>query len=146
MDELIQALKQLLGTTYAFYIRAQGCHWNVEGSNFPQYHDFFATIYTEVYGAIDPMAENIRKLGSFAPASLRRFAELSSIPEDVKISTARSMLDQLLSDNAVVLDSIVVAYDLAEANGQHSISNFLADRQDAHQKHAWMISSALKQK
>lgn len=146
MDELIQAMKKLLGNTYAFYIRAHGCHWNVEGPDFPQYHDFFATIYEEVYGSVDPMAENIRKLGSFAPASFRRFAELSDIPDDVKIPNARIMLAQLQSDNEIVLASIATAYDLAEANAQHSISNFLADRQDAHQKHAWMITATLAQK
>lgn len=146
MDELIQSMKKLLGTTFAFYIRAHGCHWNVEGQNFTQFHDLFAEIYEEVYGAVDPLAENIRKLGSYAPASFARFSELSDIVDEVKIANSRSMLEQLLADNEIVLSSIAVAYKLAEQVGEHGISNFLADRQDQHQKHAWKLTSTLKQK
>lgn len=146
MDELIQEMKRLLASSFAFYLRAQGCHWNVEGPNFPQYHDLFGKIYAEVYGSVDTMAEQIRALGSFAPASLTRFIELSGLSEEVKIANSRSMLEQLATDNELILANIAAAYDLAEAAGAHGLSNFLADRQDAHRKHAWMISATLKSK
>jgi DNA-binding ferritin-like protein len=41
-------LKTLLASTYAFAIKAQYFHWNVEGSNFAQYHEFFGNVYQEI--------------------------------------------------------------------------------------------------
>jgi len=66
MDELVQAMKKSLADTFAFYLKAQGFHWNVEGPNFPQYHALFDTIYNEVYGSIDQFAEEIRSLDAYA--------------------------------------------------------------------------------
>lgn len=60
-------LKQVLGTSFAFYIKAAGFHWNIEGPNFPQYHAFLGDLYNEVYGSIDQLAEIIRQLDSYAP-------------------------------------------------------------------------------
>ena len=97
---LAEALKTLLSTSYAFVIKAQHFHWNVEGPNFPQYHKFFGDIYEEVYGnAIDQTAEYIRTLDSYTPGSMRRFSELSVIEEQPMIPRAELMLQELEVDN-----------------------------------------------
>ena len=73
-------LKTLLATEYAFVIKAQFFHWNVEGPDFAQLHEFFGELYEEVYGnSIDRTAEFIRVLDDYAPGSLERFTELSQI-------------------------------------------------------------------
>ena len=72
---LADNLKVLLGSTFAFYVKIHGFHFNIEGDNFPQYHEFLGDFYTEVYGSIDPIGEYIRTLDSYAPGSLTRYAE-----------------------------------------------------------------------
>jgi starvation-inducible DNA-binding protein len=99
-----------------------------------------------VYGSIDKTAEEIRKLGAYAPGSFSRFAELSDIEDEVKIPTAQVMMARLLEDNQKVLASIETCYELAEQQHNHALSNWLAERQDAHNKHAWMLRSILKNK
>lgn len=146
MDELVQAMKKALADTFAFYLKAHGFHWNVEGRTFAQDHEFFGNIYEEVYGSLDKFAEEIRTMDAYAPASFARFSELTSIEDEIKILTARGMFEKLLADNSVVLASVQQAYALAEAAGNHGLSNFLAERQDAHAKHAWMIRATLKQR
>ena len=146
MDELVQAMKKSLADTFAFYLKAQGFHWNVEGPNFPQYHALFDTIYNEVYGSIDQFAEEIRSLDAYAPASFARFSELTSLQDEIQILNAQGMLAKLLADNDVVLSSLEQAYELAEVAHNHGLSNFLAERQDAHKKHAWMLKATLKQR
>lgn len=146
MDELIQAMKKSLADTFAFYLKAQGFHWNVEGPNFPQYHALFDTIYNEVYGSIDQFAEEIRSLDAYAPASFARFSELTSLEDEIQILNAQGMLTKLLADNDVVLSSLEQAYELAEVAHNHGLSNFLAERQDAHKKHAWQLKATLKQR
>jgi starvation-inducible DNA-binding protein len=146
MDELVQAMKKSLADTFAFYLKAQGFHWNVEGPNFPQYHALFDTIYNEVYGSIDRFAEEIRAMDAYAPASFARFSELTSLQDEIQILNAQGMLAKLLADNDVVLASLEQAYELAEVAHNHGLSNFLAERQDAHKKHAWQLKATLKQR
>jgi len=144
MDELAQLMKRVLANSFAFYLKAHNYHWNVEGPDFKEYHDLFGGIYEEVYGSVDTAAEFIRTLGSYAPGSFSRFSQLSNIEDETKIPTARVMIERLLSDNEIVLASIKETYDAAEAAGEHGLSNFLAERQAAHKKHAWMLNATLK--
>jgi len=144
MDELSQALKIVLANHYAFSLKAQNFHWNVEGPDFKQYHDLFGDIYEEVYGSVDTIAERVRTIGYYTPGSFRRYLELSQIEDQVEIPNSRSMIEKLLADISTVQTSIKVCYDLAEQNSNHGLSNLLAERQDAFAKHAWMLTATLK--
>lgn len=144
MDELKQALKLAFANSFAFYLKAHYFHWNVEGILFSQFHDFFGNIYQEVYASIDPFAENIRKIDSYAPGSFSRLSQLAEINDEERIPPAKNMLEILLQDNDIVLESIKTAYDAAESVGAVGLSDFLAGRQDAHMKHAWMLRATLK--
>jgi starvation-inducible DNA-binding protein len=146
MDELIQALKKGLANTFAFYLKTHGFHWNVEGPNFPQYHALFERIYDEVYNSVDQWAEEIRAMDAYAPASFARYSELTDLEDEIKILDAHGMLERLYEDNQIVLNSIEAAYELAETQHAHGVSNFLAERQDAHRKHGWMLRATLKQR
>jgi starvation-inducible DNA-binding protein len=143
-EELIISLKATHANTFAYYLKAHGFHWNIEGSNFPQYHDFLNNLYNEVFLAVDTFAEQIRALGSYAPAGLLRISELSSIEDQREVVDARMMFEILYQDNQTLLTSIEHSYELAEAADEHGLSNFLAERQNAHKKHGWMIRATLK--
>jgi starvation-inducible DNA-binding protein len=146
MDELVQAMKKALADTFAFYLKAHGFHWNVEGRTFTQDHQLFERIYSDVYESVDQFAEEIRAMDAYAPASFARFSELTGIEDEIKILNAQGMIEKLLADNDVVVASIEQAYELAEAAHNHGLSNFLAERLDAHAKHAWMLRATLKQR
>tara|TARA_R110000765_G_scaffold45290_1_gene93607 strand:- start:244 stop:687 length:444 start_codon:yes stop_codon:yes gene_type:complete len=142
---LSENLKILLATSYAFVIKAQNFHWNVEGSDFPQYHAFFDAINNEVYeNAIDRTAEYIRTLEAYTPGSITRYAELSLIPDQLKIPRAELMFQELYRDNEIIIKHLNECYAISEAAKQYGISNFVAERLDAHNKHQWMIRSILK--
>lgn len=144
MDELQRALKIAFASEYAFALKAQNFHWNVEGPLFPQLHTLFETIYTEVYGSIDPFAENIRKIGAYTPASFARFSMLSGVEDETDILPPEAMVAELLSDSERMQEMFKIVFQAAEELGEHGLSNFLADRQDAHAKHSWMLRSTLK--
>lgn len=138
-------LKTLLATEYAFVIKAQLFHWNVEGPDFAQLHEFFGEIYQEVYdNAIDRTAEYIRTLDDYTPGSFERFQELSEIQGQTKIPRARLMIEELLSDNSVMIDLLNRTFESAQSQRQEGIANFIAERIDAHGKHGWMLRSFLK--
>jgi starvation-inducible DNA-binding protein len=144
MDELILQLKKVLANEFAFYLKAHQFHWNVEGSDFYQYHGLFGAIYEEVFESIDILAEQIRALGAYSPGSFTRFSELTEIEDQIEIPSSRSMIEKLLVDNAIVLASLERCFHLAEEQHRHGLSNVIADRQDAHSKHGWMLTATLK--
>lgn len=142
-DQMIETAKVVMADHFKFYLRAHNYHWNVEGPDFYQYHTLLEKIYEEVFGAVDTIAEHIRAMGSYVPGSLGRFNELSKIPDERETPDALTMLFRLYQDNETVLYNVQVAYNEAESAGNHGWSNFLAERQAAHKKHAWMIKSTL---
>ena len=141
---LADDLKVLLATEYAFVIKTQFFHWNVEGPDFGQLHKFFGKIYSDVYNAIDPTAEYIRTLDDYTPGSFERFSELSQISGQIKIPRARLMLEELLQDNGTMKQLLNQCFESAQAEKQEGIANFLAERIDAHGKWGWQIKSFLK--
>jgi len=141
---LADDLKTLLATQYAFVIKAQFFHWNVEGSDFSQLHKFFGKIYEEVNEAIDATAEYIRILEEYTPGSFERFQELSLITGQIKVPRARLMLQELLADNQVVIDLLNQCFAAAEQENQQGIADFIAGRIDAQGKHGWMLKAFLK--
>lgn len=139
MEELHNALKIVLADTFTMYFKTHSFHWNVIGPNFNDYHAFFGTLYTELHDAVDLIAEQIRAVNSFAPASLNRLDELTRIEEADTIPAADRMFQILINDNNIVLDALKQAYDLADKNEELGLANFLQDRMDIHKKHGWML-------
>lgn len=144
MDQLVQSMKVVLANTFALYLRGHYYHWNVEGSDFRQYHLLFGDFYEEVYGAVDKTAEEIRALDAYAPGSLKRFLELSQIEGDESIPSNTEMARRLMVENEKMIQSLVAAYKLAEQDEQLGLANFLQDRIDAHRKHRWMLKASTK--
>lgn len=146
MEELIEKMKVVLASTFAAGLKTQAYHWNVIGSDFPQLHEFFATIYEDYQGAVDPLAEHIRQLNAFAPQTLTRMKELSVIMEDEKVPTAEKMLSNLLTCNENLMAEVTKAYEMAEEQKEYALSNYLQDRLTAHSKLNWMINATMGKK
>ena len=142
---LSEDLKILLATQYAFAVKAQYSHWNVEGPDFAQLHKFFEKLYLEVNdNSIDQTAEFIRVLDEYTPGSFERFQELSLIPGQTKVPRARLMSEELLADTQVLIDLLNQCFSSAEQENQQGIADFVSQRLAAMGKHAWMLRSFLK--
>ncbi len=141
---LSDQLKVLLATTNVLAIKAQNFHWNVEGSNFPQYHQFFGDYYSDVYGSVDSVAEYIRALDAYTPGSLVRYCELSCIEEQTKIPRAQLMFAELYENNLQMIELLKVCFACAEECNEQGIADFIAGRLDSHGKLGWQIRSILK--
>jgi len=144
METLIEMMRKVLADTFAMYLKAHNYHWNVEGSNFPQYHDFFGNLYQELHGAVDPIAEEIRALDAYVPGSLSRFLELTEIEDELSIPNGVEMARRLMVDNQKVIMTLDMAFKLADELDQQGLADFIAGRLDAHKKHGWMLRSITK--
>jgi starvation-inducible DNA-binding protein len=142
--QLVNNIAKNLGNAVLFTFKAQGHHWNVEGNDFTQYHNFFGEIYEDVQESIDPMAENLRKLDVKAPHNLVDFAQLSSLQDSPECKTVQMMLQDLLDANAQFIEDMNQGLELAGKCREHGIADFLGTRIDTHKKWQWMIRSHMK--
>lgn len=141
-----QALSKLLADTYAVYLKTHGFHWNVRGPNFSSLHALFMEEYTEMWAAIDTIAERIRALGEFAPQGYRTFANLSSISDGDPENDAEAMLKTLVGDHETLIATARAALSAAQETGDEATAGIVSDRLDAHEKHAWMLRATLGSK
>lgn len=133
---LSDALGGLLLQVFNFYTRAHEAHWNVAGPDFAEYHALFASIYDDVHDSVDGLAENMRKIGSLAPA-------LEVPVRDVSATDPRELASALLAMNDELIPALRAAFDQATAVGEQGVANFLAERQDAHAMWGWQLRSSL---
>jgi starvation-inducible DNA-binding protein len=145
-EQLVEMLKALTADTVALKFKAHGYHWNVEGDDFPQWHEKFGEIYADFDDAIDDFAEWIRKIdvNSYAPFALSRYVELSSVPETTVSSDSLVMAADLCESIELITDKIVAAAVAATAANQFGLANFLGDRQTMHQKWCWQLEASCK--
>lgn len=146
MNELEASLRVSLSNTFVMYFKTHAFHWNIEGVEFPQYHEFFGELYDDLYGAVDPLAENLRKLGAYAPKSLTELYEGATIKENTSLvgNSLRDMLNSLEVDNKEVIASLNKTFALSTSANKQGLANFIAERIDIHEKHGWMLRASLK--
>lgn len=145
MEQLIEKLKIYHASNFAFYLKLHFFHWNVEGPNFPQYHDLFANLYTDVHGSVDVVAEHLRALQAYAPGSFTRFSAMSVIADQVDPISAQEMLTSAMADNMKIMWMIADLDKMATDAGEIGLSNFLQARHEIHRKHQWMLRATSKQ-
>jgi len=146
VPDLNEELTELLADVVSFYLRAHGAHWNVKGADFSEYHKLFQKIYEDVYESIDPIAENLRKLGSIAPFTLGSFMALRCLEDAPTIlQDPIALANDLLTANDMILDELSDAFDCASMYNQQGVANFLAGRIDSHQYWKWQLTVSLGQ-
>jgi starvation-inducible DNA-binding protein len=139
---LVNALKEAMANAVVLNFSAQRAHWNVTGPDFFQYHALFAEIYEDIYGSIDPLAENIRKMRSFPP-SLGEMISLASISDDTKVTGARELASDLMLKNSGMIQLLKDVFTVADDANEQGIADFIAGRIDMHEKWDWQLRSSL---
>jgi starvation-inducible DNA-binding protein len=143
-EEIAKGLSRLLADTYTLYLKTHNFHWNVTGPMFSTLHALFETQYTELWAAVDEIAERIRSLDEYAPGSYSDFAKLSSIHEANGVPPARDMIVQLLEGHEAVARTARSVYPIAEKGADEGTMDLLTGRLKLHEKTAWMLRSLLK--
>jgi starvation-inducible DNA-binding protein len=145
MNELTTAIKVLLANATVMYYKAHQFHWNIEGIEFTQYHDFLGDLYTDVYNSVDPIAELLRKLDDYAPVSIDELYKYKTLEEETtRVVLISDILAILLKANEEVLASLNKVFALAVAANKQGMADFIAGRIDAHDKHGWFLRASAK--
>jgi len=137
--DIAGGLSKLLADSYAVYLKTHGYHWNVRGMSFAALHTLFMAQYTEIWTAIDEIAERIRALGELAPQGYGAFGKLSAITDGDPSGDAEAMLKELIGDHQAL-----IATAKAAREGVDDVTAAVIDaRVQAHEKHAWMLRASL---
>jgi starvation-inducible DNA-binding protein len=144
MEQLLAQLRTLLADNVALGMKAHGYHWNVESDDFQQFHEFFGDIYANYDEATDTYAEWLRMLKVYAPYRLTDFFDGSTVGESVIVGDPQPMLVDLYNEIEIHIAKLVEAGNLANANNEFGLANFLADRQTASQKFCWQIRASIE--
>ena len=143
-QEIADGLARLLADTYVLYGKTHGFHWNVTGPMFNTLHLMFMGQYTELWNALDVIAERIRALGVLAPHGGCTLAKLASIPEADQQPAALEMVRELVSGHEAVARTARSLYPIVQAAGDEPSADLLTQRLQIHEKTAWMLRSLLE--
>lgn len=141
--EIVHGLSQFLADTYSLYLKTHNFHWNVTGPMFNTLHLMFMDQYTELWNAVDLIAERIRSLGEMSPGSYSEFAKLTSIKESTGAVAAEKMIQQLLEGHETVARTARSVFPIAEKGSDEATLDLLTQRIQLHEKTAWMLRSML---
>jgi len=142
--KIADGLSHLLADTYTLYLTTHNFHWNVTGPMFNTLHTMFMDQYTELWNAVDPIAERIRALGFPAPGTYAKFGELSSIKEVQGVPSAIEMVGILVKGHEAVAKTARAVFPVADDADDQPTADLLTQRLDIHEKTAWMLRSILE--
>jgi starvation-inducible DNA-binding protein len=138
-------LSRLLADTYTLYLTTHNFHWNVTGPMFNTLHQMFMVQYTELWTAVDPIAERIRSLGHAAPGSYAQFSKLASVPDAPTDSPkALEMVRILVDGHEAVARTARSVFPLADGASDEPTADLLTQRLTVHEQTAWMLRSLLE--
>jgi starvation-inducible DNA-binding protein len=139
--QVVELLEHILGDTFMLYMKTHAYHWNVEGPQFHSLHEMFEEQYTDMWKALDDLAERLRALGAYAPLNAAEMQKLSDISPASKTPNAMQMVKDLAQDNEVVSEHIQAAIQKMMEMGDEATADMLIARQQAHDKNAWMLNA-----
>jgi starvation-inducible DNA-binding protein len=142
---IAQGLSKLLADTYTLYLTTHNFHWNVTGPMFNSLHNMFMLQYTELWNAVDPVAERIRSLGHAAPGSYAQFGQLTSLPDaPTTPPKATEMIAILAQGHEAVARTARSLYPAVEQAHDEPTADLLTQRIGVHEQAAWMLRAMLE--
>ncbi|KQR71488.1 Dps family protein [Pedobacter sp. Leaf176] len=145
LAKVAHSLSKILADEYVLYTKTRKAHWNVVGPDFYNKHKFFEEQYTQLEDIVDAVAERIRKLGHYAPASLKQFLELTHLTEDDRGNNdAPTYIKTLLADHESILIHLRENIDnYADALKDAGTSDYITGLMETHETMAWMLRAHL---
>lgn len=142
-SQVMAALRQIVADSYALLGQTHICHWNVRGPGFFALHNAFEEQYTELFTAVDDIAERVRALGALAPGGLGSLAKMSNVKEIKEDATAEQMVKHLADANRALVANLVIARNSAAEAGDDQTEDLMIARLQVHEKTIWMLDSYL---
>jgi starvation-inducible DNA-binding protein len=140
---LIITLKKVLADNYLLLLKTQNYHWNVKGVHFYSLHLLFQEQYTDLFNAVDEIAEYIRASGEIAPGTWKAYSVISKITDGIETLSAMDMVADLANSQAIIMQSLQECIDAAEEVNDNVIADAMIARIAIHRKNKWKLDSLM---
>jgi len=145
LSQIAHSLSTILADEFVLYTKTRKAHWNIEGPDFFNKHKFFEAQYNQLADIVDEVAERIRKIGHYAPASLKQFLALTHLSEDDREKNdSQGYIKILLADHESILIHLlenINNYSLALKD--YGTSDYITGLMETHETMAWMLRAHL---
>ena len=144
-EAVAAVLNKILADEYLLYTKTRNYHWNIEGSNFIEMHEFYESQYTELDEYIDEIAERVRQIGHYAQGRLKDFIQQSQLVEQEYTTDQKTQLKNLLDDHEAIIRNLRLHIDIF-TNDYKDAGNadYITGLMEKHEKLAWFLRSYLK--
>jgi len=146
LSKVAEALSSFLADEFLLYLKTRNAHWNIEGSDFHTMHKFFEEQYEQLDETMDEVAERIRMLGHYAPATMKSYLELTHLTEQSRgKNDSAGFIKDLLGDHESIIIRLRENINLfANELNDLGSSDFITGLMETHEKMAWMLRAHLK--
>ena len=145
LAKVAHSLSQLLSDEYILYTKTKRAHWNIEGADFYNKHIFFEEQFKQIDDIIDSVAERVRMLGHYTPASLKEFLELTHLTEQTnEKNDSIGFMKDLLMDHETIIIHLRENINMYALFNDLGTSDFTTGLMEMHEKMAWILRSHLK--
>jgi starvation-inducible DNA-binding protein len=134
-------LAKVLADEFLLSTKTRNAHWNVEGPDFYDKHKFFEFQYSQLDEILDQVAERIRALGHYAPASLKQYLELTHFTEALhEKNDSQGFIKELLTDHENLIIELRERIHVFEKDVKDvGSTDFLIGLIKFHETTAWML-------
>lgn len=145
LTQVAHALNVFLADEFVLYTKTRNAHWNVEGPDFHDKHKFFESQYEQLDEIMDEVAERIRSLGHYAPATLKAYLGLTHLTEATRSKNdSAGFVKELLTDHESIIIRLREQINFFADLKDYGTSDFITGLMETHEKMAWMLRVQLK--
>ncbi|WP_282051320.1 Dps family protein [Maribacter aquivivus] len=143
--KVAEHLSKILADEFLIYTKTLRAHWNLEGIDFHTKHVFFEDHYNTIKEFVDGVAERIRKIGHYAPGTLKQFLQLTHLSEEIEgDNSSLNYMKVLLADHDTIIVEIrkiipTIEDDLEDVG----TADFLTGLLQEHEEMAWMLRASV---
>lgn len=138
-------INKLVADALALYLKTKNFHWHMSGPHFRDYHLLLDEQASQIYAAVDPLAERVRKLGQPTLRSIGHIARLSHIKDNnEEFVSPYDMLTELLEDNKAMAEALRDAHKVCDDNEDIATASLLENFLDETEKRTWFLFEAAR--
>ncbi|WP_165748361.1 Dps family protein [Cellulophaga sp. Z1A5H] len=143
--KVAEHLSKILADEFLIYTKTLRAHWNLEGIDFHTKHVFFEDHYNAIKEFVDSVAERIRKIGHYAPATLKQFLQLTHLSEEIEgDNSSLNYMKVLLQDHdTIIIEIRKIIPEIEEELNDVGTADFLTGLLQEHEEMAWMLRASV---
>jgi starvation-inducible DNA-binding protein len=141
MKQKEKALNKLLSTLSVFEQALYAMHWQITGPKFHEFHAITQSLYEEVGGMFDAVAERIMAIGGKPVTTLSEYIKLSSIPEFPDGSNWDTDVTYIGVALQALVDNVYDVVDASKLDDDEASISMAGTTLEWLQKKIWMNSA-----